>query len=245
LQCTPTNPSRASQVVSREEWVTARKDLLTKEKEAQRASDRLHEQMRDFPMVRIDKDYAFEGPDGQPARLRDLFGDCRQLVVYHFMLGPEQSEGCAGCSFLADHVPHLAHLRFRDTAFAAVSRAPQAAIAAFQTRMGWSFPWFSSLASDFNYDFHVTLDEAVAPLEYNYKDKAALERDGRAAVMKGELPGLSVFYRDGDEVFHTYSTYERGLERLLVTYKLLDITPLGRQEDDAGPKTEFRHHDKY
>jgi predicted dithiol-disulfide oxidoreductase (DUF899 family) len=203
--------------------------------------------MRDFPMVRVDKAYSFSGPSGQ-ASLADLFDGKQQLIVYHFMLGPDKDEGCTGCSFLADNIPHLAHLRSRDTNFVAVSRAPLPTIETFKKRMGWSFPWFSSFGSDFNYDFHVTMDEDVAPPEYNYRDKTQFEETGKQALSKGELPGLSVFYRDAanaQEVFHSYSTFARGLEEVLVTYSMLDITPLGRQEDGPGPKMSFRHHDKY
>lgn len=215
-----------------------------KEKEALSASDALSAKMRDFPIVHIDKKYTFEGPSGEVSLL-DLFDSRNQLFVYHFMLGPEAEEGCPGCSFLADHIPDLSHLRSRNTAFVVVSRAPLAKIEIFKKRMGWTFPWVSSFGSDFNYDFHVTLDEDVAPVEYNYKDKATLEKEGRLTLTKGEKPGLSTFYREDQDIYHTYSTYARGLEALLGTYKLLDMSPLGRQEEGPGPKTAWRHHDKY
>jgi predicted dithiol-disulfide oxidoreductase (DUF899 family) len=252
-------------IVSRDEWLAARKQHLAREKEFTRLRDQLSAERRRLPMVKIDKDYVFEGPDGE-LRLLDLFDGRRQLIVYHFMFDPNDpppgksgapwEEGCPGCSFAADNIPHLAHLRARDTSFTLVSRAPLAKIEPFKKRMGWTVPWYSSFGSDFNYDFHVTTDEAVAPVEYNYKDKATLEQEGLTYHLSGEQPGLSVFLRDGDSVFHTYSTYGRGLEPLLVTYHLLDLTSYGRQEDwedslDGWPQTPtkdgdwVRHHDKY
>ena len=161
------------------------------------------------------------------------------------MMAPEQDEACSSCSFVVDHVPDLSHLRHRNTSFVAVSRAPLAKIEAFKKRMGWTFPWVSSFGSDFNYDFHVTLDENVAPVEYNYKDKETLMKEGKTYATKGEQPGLSIFYREDKDVFHTYSSYARGVEVLLGTYRLLDLTPLGRQENSPGTKMDFRHHDKY
>ncbi len=205
----------------------------------------MNAKMRDFPMVHLDKKYTFEGPSG-PVTLLDLFDGRKQLVVYHFMMDPEWDEGCTSCSFMADHFPNLSHLHSRDTSFAAVSRAPLNKIEAFKKRMGWTFPWVSSFRSDFNYDFHVTQDENVAPVEYNYRDKATLEAEGNAYFTKGELPGLSVFYREDQDIFHTYSAYTRGFEGLLGTYVLLDKTPLGRQEEGLAVKMAgWRYHDKY
>jgi predicted dithiol-disulfide oxidoreductase (DUF899 family) len=200
--------------------------------------------MRDFPMVHLDKAYTFEGPSGE-VTLLDLFDGRKQLIVYHFMLAPDQEEGCTGCSFLADHIPDLSHLLSRDTSFVVVSRAPLDKIEAFKKRMGWTFPWVSSFGSDFNYDFHVTLDDRVAPVEYNYKDKATLEKEGKTYFTRGEQPGLSVFYHEGQDIFHSYSTFGRGIEGLLGTYTLLDMTPLGRQEEEPGSKMNWRYHDKY
>jgi len=230
-----------------------------------RRGDALAAERRRMPMVRVEKKYLFDGPAGGSAgrptkgptgkmSLADLFEGRRQLIVYHFMFDPDEpppgkaapwSEGCPGCSFLTDNLPHLSHLNARDTSLVLVSRARLPKIAAFQERMGWTAPWYSSFGSDFNYDFHVTIDESVAPVEYNYQDKAS----------KGELPGLSVFLRDGDGIYHTYSTYARGLEAMVTTYHMLDMTPLGRQEEwedsPAGwPRTAkamdwVRHHDKY
>jgi len=249
-------------VVSREEWTDARKELLVREKEMTRAMDALAAERRRLPMVEIDKDYTFEGPSGK-VRLLDMFEGRRQLIIYHFMFDPNDpppgkhepfDEGCSGCSFEADNVPkYLEHLHARDTSFAMVSRAPLAKIEPFKKRMGWTMPWVSSFGSSFNYDFHVTIDESVAPVEYNYYSKEELAEKKKIYHMAGEQPGLSVFYRDGERIFHTYSTYGRGLEVLLTTYRMLDLTPLGRQEPwenplEGGPKGGMdwiRHHDKY
>ncbi len=190
-------------VVSRAEWLVARKELLAREKESVRQRDALSAERRKLPMVEIQKEYIFEGPNGR-ANLRDLFGRNRQLFTYHFMFDPSWDEGCKSCSHLIDNVAGaIVHLAVRDTSFAAISRAPLAKIAVFQKRMGWTFPWLSSSGNDFNYDFHVTLDEAEGSVEYNYADAAALLKAGKIWYTKGELPGLSVFLRDGDRVFHT------------------------------------------
>lgn len=234
---------QSPRVVSREEWLAARKQLLRKEKELTKLRDKLSAERRELPRVQIDKNYVFEGPNGK-ASLLDLFDGRRQLIVYHFMFDPSWEEGCGGCSFLVDNIGHLAHLRAADTSLVAVSRAPLAKIMPFKTRMGWTVPWFSSFESDFNYDFHVTLDEAKAPVEYNFMDQARLEEKDEPWFLNGEQPGLSVFLREGDRIFHTYSTYARGGELLLGTFNYLDLTPLGRQED-AGIMNWVRHHDKY
>ncbi len=238
-------------VVSRDAWLVARKELLAKEKEFTRQRDALNAERRKLPRVKIDKEYVFEGPAGK-LRLFDLFGGRSQLIVYHFMFDPSWDEGCPMCSFLVDNIGHLAHLHARDTSLAVVSRATLAKIQPFKKQMGWIFPWCSSFGSDFNYDFHVTLDENVAPAEYNYRDKAAHEKAGMPWFTKGELPGLSVFLREGDDVFHTYSTYARGGDLLIGTYNYLDLTPLGRQEGWGGTEDLdqqgdmwVRHHDKY
>jgi len=231
------------QTVSRDEWLAARLKLLVQEKEVMRAQDAVTAQRRELPMVRIDKEYTFESSAGK-ARLGDLFEGRRQLLVYHFMFDPSWDEGCSSCSFLTDNIGHLSHLHFRDTTLALVSRAPLSKIERFRERMGWSVPWYSSFGTDFNYDFHVTMDESVLPVDYNYKDKAALEQAGMPWHLSGEQHGLSVFLRDGDGVFHTYSSYGRGLDLMLGIYNYLDLTPLGRQEAGTGI-TEFHHHDKY
>ena len=237
--------SRTNRVVSRTEWLVARKELLAKEKEFTRRRDVLSAERRKLPMVKIDKEYVFEGPEGR-VNLLDLFGKHPQLIVYHFMFDPSWNEGCKSCSFLADNFPgSLAHFAARNTAFAAVSLAPLAKIGAFKKRMGWTFPWFSSFGTSFNHDFHVTLDEPAGSDEYNYEKLAALKKAGKIWIEKGELPGLSVFFRDGNEAFHTYSTYQRGLDHLINTYNYLDLTLLGRQEDDPHGMAWVRHHDKY
>jgi predicted dithiol-disulfide oxidoreductase (DUF899 family) len=250
-------------VVSRDEWLAARKRLLAKEKELTRHRDALNAERRRLPMVEIDKDYVFEGPNGQ-ASLLELFDGRRQLIVYHFMFEPgapppgksgePYDEGCSSCSFMVDNIGHLAHLRARDTSLVLVSRAPLAKIGPFKARMGWTVPWYSSFGSDFNYDFHATTDEAVAPVDHNYQNKATLERKDQTYHLKGEQPGASIFLRDDDRIFHAYSTYGRGMDLLVGTYNWLDHTPFGRQEDwedspEGWPQTPthgwLRHHDKY
>ncbi len=229
---------------SRAEWLAARKALLVKEKEFTRQRDALSAERRGLPMVRIEKEYAFDGPDGR-VTLRGLFGKHPQLIVYHFMFDPSWDEGCKSCSYFADNFTGaLTHLGARNTAFAVVSRAPLTKLETFAKRMGWTFPWFSSSGSDFNYDFHVTLDEAAGSVEYNYQSVAALKQAGK--IWMDELPGLSVFLRDGNDIFHTYSTYARGLDPLINTYNYLDLTPLGRQEDELPWAMEWvRYHDSY
>jgi predicted dithiol-disulfide oxidoreductase (DUF899 family) len=225
-------------IVSRDEWTAARKRLLVKEKEFNRRRDALSAERRELPMVAIEKEYVFQGPEGRRT-LGDLFDGKRQLLVYHFMFAPDDDEGCPSCSFVADNFGGLVHLGARDTAFAVVSRAPLEKINRFKKRMGWNFPWLSSFGTDFNYDFQVTLDEKHTV--YNYAPVSA-QPAGRPR--EGEREGLSVFLRDGDRVFHTYSTYQRGLDAFLNTYNFLDLTPLGRQEED-GIMRWLRHHDKY
>jgi len=230
-------------VASREQWLAARRALLATEKEATRLRDTVAEGRRALPMVRVDKAYEFDGPDGR-VTLRGLFGDRAQLVVYHFMFAPEWEAGCQSCSYVMDNVQGgLAHLAAADTAFVAVSRAPLEKIEAFKTRMGWRFPWVSAGETDFNYDFHVTLDEARGSVEYNYESVAELRRRGEVPQAANEMPGFSVFVREGDEVYHTYSTYQRGVDIFLNTYNLLDLTPLGRNED--RPMQWVRYHDRY
>jgi predicted dithiol-disulfide oxidoreductase (DUF899 family) len=239
-------------IVSHAEWLNARKELLIQEKALTHYRDAVNAERRRLPMVRIEKDYIFDGPAGK-ARLLDLFGGRRQLIVYYFMFDPSWDEGCPSCSFLVDNIGHLSHLHARKTSLALVSRAPLAKIEPFKKRMGWTFKWYSSFASDFNYDFHVTMDEAVAPIEYNYRTKAELVRKGEIYFTRGESHGLSVFLRYGDGVFHTYSTYARGTDLLAGTYNYLDLTALGRQEDweeppgrSDGPFMHWiRHHDQY
>jgi predicted dithiol-disulfide oxidoreductase (DUF899 family) len=219
-------------IVSRAEWRKARNKLLVKEKAETRRRDALAAERRRLPMVRVDKDYIFTGSKGK-LRLQDLFEGRRQLILYHFMFAPGvegwPTAGCPGCSMVVDNVGHLAHLHARDTSFVLVSRAPLAKIKAYQKRMGWKVPWFSSADSDFNVDFGVTTKE-------------------------GETFGLSVFLRDGDEVFHTYFTAGRGVEALGSSWTFLDLTPFGRQEDwedtpagrpQTAPYQWWRRHDEY
>ncbi len=224
-------------VTSPAAWRAARIALLAEEKALTRARDALNTRRRELPMVEMDKDYAFEGPDGT-ARLLDLFAGRRQLIVGHFMFDPDWEDGCPSCSAGADEVSAglLAHLHVRDTQLAFVSRAPLARIGAYKERKGWTFPWYSSFGSDFNYDFHVTLDGSVAPVEYNYRSAAEHREGGAPFEPAGEMPGSSFFLRDGDRVFHTYSTYARGAEQTGGSYYFLDLTALGRQEDWEEPK---------
>ena len=227
-------------MVSHEEWLEARLDLLQAEKEFTRRSDELARRRQALPWVRVDKEYRFETDEGS-ASLADLFRGRSQVLVYHFMFGPDYTAGCPSCSAIADGFDGLVvHLANHDVTLSAVSRAPLAKLLAFQRRMGWTFPWYSSADSDFNYDFHVTFppdDLAAGRTEYNY------------VVQKfplPEAPGSSVFLREGTDVFHTYSTYARGLDHLMATYTLLDLTPLGRHEEGLPhPMAWVRHHDRY
>jgi len=227
------------EVVPHDTWVAARRELLVKEKEWSLKRDALSAERRELPMEEIIKKYVFQGAEGRRT-LADLFEDKRQLLVYHFMFEPEWDEGCPSCSFVADNFAgSLVHLTARDTAFAVISRAPLDKIERFKKRMGWSFPWVSSFGSDFNYDFHVTLDDDHT--EYNY---APVSAQPASRPQKGEREGLSVFLRDGGRLFHTYSTYQRGIDSFLNTYNFLDLTPLGRQEED-GIQQWIRYHDEY
>jgi predicted dithiol-disulfide oxidoreductase (DUF899 family) len=218
-----------AEIATREEWLAARRELLAKEKEATRTRDALRAERSALPMVRIEKAYEFEGPGGA-VTLLDLFEGRRQLIVYHFMFDPSWDDGCSSCTYLLNELGHLPHLHEKDTTFAAVSRAPLAKLEAYKRKMGWTMPWYSSYGSDFNYDFHVTMDESVAPVEYNYRSQAEWKQTGRTADLEGEQPGVSVFLRDGDDVFHTYSTFARGVELFAPSVQYLDVTPLGRQE---------------
>jgi predicted dithiol-disulfide oxidoreductase (DUF899 family) len=235
------------EVVSREEWLAARKELLVKEKEVTHAAARVNADRRRLPMVRIDKPYTFEGSDGTVSLL-DLFEGRSQMVMHHFMWlfdidadGTEHPRdyGCPSCSSAADGIPqHLRQLHVRNTTLVAVTRAPYDKIAAFRERMGWTFPWYSSWGSDFNYDFHATIDERVAPVQIFYRTEAELAAAGTPYTqsMRGDWPGISTFLRVGDEVFHTYSTFGRGIEEFHNGYNYLDLTALGRQEAWEEPK---------
>ncbi|GIE98599.1 DUF899 domain-containing protein [Paractinoplanes rishiriensis] len=231
------------EIVGREEWLRARKELLLQEKEVTRARDRVNAARRRLPMVRIDKPYVFDGVDGGRSLL-DLFDGREQLVVHHFMFGPDWDNACPSCSSAADGIGNLRQLRARNTSLVAVSRAPYPKIAAYRERMGWQFPWYSSYRSDFNYDFHATLDDRVAPILLQFRTAEELTANGTPWTggpwtpdMNGsELPGISAFLRVGDEVFHTYSTYGRGIEEFHNAYPYLDLTALGRQEVWEEPK---------
>ena len=228
-------------VVSHDEWIAARKEFLQKEKEFTHLRDELSRQRRSLPWERVEKQYVFEGPQGKET-MADLFGGRSQLIVYHFMLGPDWKEGCPSCSMIGDHFDGFTiHLANRDVTLAAVSRAPVAEIETFKKRMGWRFHWVSSFGTDFNADYQVSLHEGE-PLEgehyYNY------------VMMKfpsSERPGASVFYKDhAGTIFHTYSTYGRGLDILLGVYNFLDLVPKGRDEEGlAHTMAWVRHHDRY
>jgi predicted dithiol-disulfide oxidoreductase (DUF899 family) len=223
--------------VSREQWLAARKELLLKEKEATRARDAAHAARRRLPMVRIEKDYVFEGPGGKK-RLLDLFEGRRQLLVHHFMWFDEPDKFCPGCSLEADqnyNAPFLAELHKCDVTLAAVARAPLGRIEEEKAHKGWTFPFYSSAGTDFNYDFQATLDTSRDAIEYNYRD--AKTAGDPLAAYDGDLPARSVFLRDGDSVFHAYSAYTRGLDQLATHYNYLDLTPYGRQEawEDSPP----------
>jgi len=217
-------------VVSRADWLAARKSLLAQEKALTRARDAVNTKRRLLPMVELDQEYVFGSPRGE-LRMTDVFEGRRQLIVYHAMWLEDRGIGCPSCSAFLDQIGHLAHLHARDTTFAAVSRGPIDQIEAFKARMGWTFPWYSSHGSDFNCDFHVSNDESIAPIEYNYKDKATLLREGLdyVATDGADGQGISVFVRDDGRVFHTYSAYGVGADVMLSTYRFLDLTPLGRQ----------------
>jgi predicted dithiol-disulfide oxidoreductase (DUF899 family) len=225
-------------VVSREAWLQARREFLAREKELTRLRDELARERRALPWVRIEKNYVFDAPGGKRT-LAELFDGRRQLLVQHFMLAPGWEQGCPSCSFMADHTDGMTvHLAQRDVTFVAVSRAPLAEIERFRRRMGWRFTWVSSFGSDFNHDFHVsfTPEEAKGQVYYNY---------AMQPFECEELPGISVFCKDdAGAVFHTYSAYRRGVEAMMGTYSLLDLTPKGRDEQD-GPMAWVRHHDRY
>lgn len=224
------------EIVSQDEWEAARRQLLEREKELTRARDAVAEARRRLPMVAAEKDYRFAGPDGDVG-LIDLFEGRHQLIVCHFMFDPQWDDGCSSCTAGADEMAPgtLGHLHTRDTTLAYVSRAPYETIVDYKRRRGWTFPWYSSYGSDFNYDFHVTLDESVAPVQYNYRTPQEFTRLGHHFDLRGEFPGRSCFLRDGDRVFHTYSVYARGLETIGGSYYLLEETALGRQEDWERP----------
>ena len=238
---TPDASTEKHRVVSRDEWVAERKTLLAREKELTRLRDQIARERRSLPWVRVDKTYGFDGPEGRRS-LAELFDGRRQLLVQHFMLAPGWEQGCKSCSFMADHSDGMTvHLAHRDVTFVAISSAPLVEIERFRRRMGWQFKWVSSHGADFNRDFGVTFtpeEVAKGELYYNY---------GAWPFASEELPGISVFYKDeAGEVFHTYSTYGRGVEVMMGTYNMLDLTPKGRDEDGLSFTMEWvRHHDRY
>jgi predicted dithiol-disulfide oxidoreductase (DUF899 family) len=225
-------------VTSRDRWVAERRKLLAREKELTHLRDQVARERRELPWVRIDKVYTFDAPEGART-LADLFEGRQQLMVQHFMLGPGWDEGCPSCSFMADHIDGMnVHLAHRDVTFVAISHAPLADIERFRRRMGWQFKWVSSSGTDFNYDFHVSFapEDVKGQVYYNY---------GMQPFECEELPGISVFYKDeAGGVFHTYSTYRRGVEAMMGTYSLLDLMPKGRDERE-GAMAWVRHHDRY
>jgi predicted dithiol-disulfide oxidoreductase (DUF899 family) len=228
-------------VVSHAEWIAARKNFLNKEKEFSRLRDELSRQRRELPWEKVEKKYVFEGPRGKET-LSDLFGGRSQLIVYHFMLGPGWNEGCPGCSFVSESVDGaVVHVAQRDITLLAVSRATLPEIEAFKKRMGWRFKWVSSFGNEFNFDYHVsfTKDEVTkGEGYYNYEVSRSIGE---------ERPGASVFYKnEKGELFHTYSTYERGLDMLIAAYNYIDLTPKGRDESGLNhPMDWLRHHDRY
>lgn len=227
-------------VVSREEWLKARVALLAEEKDFTRRRDALAEKVRALPWVKVDKPYAFDAPTGRKS-LADLFAGKSQLIVYHFMFDPTWSQGCMGCSFLADHFNGIVtHLAQRDISFVAVSKAPMEKILPFRTRMGWSFSWVSGSPSDFGRDFGVSFTDQELTSgggTYNFTDKPGGIR---------ELPGISVFTKGpAGDIYHTYSTFARGLEDFLTAYRYIDIAPKGRDEQAGEGMKWVRHHDRY
>jgi predicted dithiol-disulfide oxidoreductase (DUF899 family) len=228
-------------IATGEKWLAARLELLEAEKDLVRHSDKVADQRRQLPWVRVDKAYTFDTPLGKRT-LADLFEGCSQLLVQHFMFGPGWEQGCPSCSFMADHADGMSvHLANRDVTIVAVSRAPLDEIERFRRRMGWQFTWVSSFDSDFNYDFHVSFtpeERAKDRVRYNFRTQP-FEFD--------ELPGISVFCKDAaGDVFHTYSTYRRGVEVMMGTYRLLDLTPKGRDERGLSDTMDWvRHHDRY
>ena len=240
-EATTTNTTKNHSVVSADRWVAERKLLLAREKELVHLHDEIARERHALPWERIAKDYVFDAPEGRRS-LADLFEGRRQLLVQHFMFGPGWEQGCPSCSFMADHTDAMTvHLAHRDVSFAAVSRAPLADITRFRERMGWRFRWLSSSANDFNRDFHVSFspeDRVEGKVLYNY---------GMTPFPQEEAPGVSVFYMDdAGAIFHTYSTFGRGVEVMMGTYSMLDLVPKGRDENDGTYKMDWvRHHDRY
>jgi predicted dithiol-disulfide oxidoreductase (DUF899 family) len=231
--------AREHKVVSPKDWLIARKKLLVAEKKFTRLHDQVKQKRRDLPWTKVVKEYVFDGPDGRET-LADLFAGKRQLIVYHFMFGPDQTAGCPHCSFWADHYDSVRlHLAQRDTALVVISRAPFKRLVRFQRRMGWKFKWLSSAGNDFNYDFHASFTPEnirTGNVFYNYV-KSGMDMEDRE--------GAGAFYKDGRAVYHTYSTFARGIDLLNTTYNFLDLTAKGRDEDPEDPQDWVRYHDEY
>lgn len=217
-------------VVSRDQWLKVRREVLKHEKELTKHRDRVNAERKRLPMVKLDKEYTFDTPEGKKT-LKDLFEGRRQLIVYHFMFDPKWDEGCPGCTGYVDELGDISLLNRRDTTFVLISRAPLEKLQAYKKKKGWDQTWVSSYNSDFNYDFHATLDSSRATVEYNYLTKEEIEAKGLTYITDGEQHGTSVFFNDGENVYHTYSNYARGTEGTADSYGLLDLTPYGRQED--------------
>jgi predicted dithiol-disulfide oxidoreductase (DUF899 family) len=222
-------PPSPPEIVSREEWLKARIELLAEEKKLTRQRDALNARRRALPMVRVEKHYVFDGPEGE-ITLLELFGDRRQLVVQHIMFGPDWDTGCPRCTATTDEITPslLRRLHERNTAYAMICRAPIGKVVAHTRGRGWPLPWYSSYNSDFNYDFRVTVDSTFPQMEYNYRPEPDILGEEGGST---ELPGLSCFLREGDEIFHTYSAYARGLDHIEQRYTFLDLTVLGRQDE--------------
>ena len=236
-----TNTIENPKIVSRDEWLAARKKLLAKEKQLTHERDAIAAERRQLPLVKVEKNYIFDSPTGKKT-LADLFDGRSQLIIYHFMFGPDWQEGCPSCSFNMDHTDAtLVHLAQRDVSFVAISRAPISKIEAFKKRLGWHFNWVSSYGTDFNYDYHASFtpeEVAKGKIDYNFD---------LVEFPSAEAPGISVFYKDKNgDVFHTYSAYARGTENVVNTYNYLDLVPKGRDEDGLYfPMAWVRHHDRY
>jgi predicted dithiol-disulfide oxidoreductase (DUF899 family) len=242
MASTASSKTIVPKVVSQADWLAARKQLLKKEKEFTKLRDELSRERRELPWKKVEKQYSFQGPKGKE-KFAELFDGRSQLIVYHFMLGPGWKEGCPSCSFLADHFnPSVVHLAQRDVTFVAVSRAPLPEIEVFKKRMGWNFKWVSSSGSDFNFDYHVSFTKdqlAKGDTFYNFETLSKFPGE--------ELPGASVFYKNAaGDIFHTYSTYSRGLDIFIGAYNYLDLTPKGRDEEGLPHGMAWvRHHDRY
>lgn len=241
------------QIVTREQWLEARLELLAQEKKLFRHRDEVNAARRRLPMVEVTKDYTFDGPQGR-ASMVDVFEGRSQLVIYHAMFDPDDEQACPSCTFWLDNVGHLSHLHARDTTFAAVSQAPMDKLERYKRRMAWNFPWYSTYRSEFNVDFHYSYDPSIVPVEWNYKAYDQLVRENPAwEGYTGSESGVSAFLRHGDRVFHTYSCFARGIDLLNNTYNYLDLTARGRQEDwerppgrsDGPPMSWLRRHDEY